>query len=106
MPVSLGRSLSSDNKHADTNKVELFREWLENWKKWKGFKKENRIELKFPVLEIVEFINSWVNVEEMRLAIEQRTKMCQHRIDYYKYLSQLLKSTSQSVLLSKYVFGA
>jgi len=31
--------------------------------------------------------------------------MSQHRIDYYKYLNQLLKSTNQSIMLSKYVFG-
>jgi hypothetical protein len=49
-PMALGRSLSSDNRHVDHNKVEIFREWLENWKKWKGFKKENKVEFKFPVL--------------------------------------------------------
>lgn len=31
--------------------------------------------------------------------------MCQHRIDFYKHLNQLLKSTSQSIFVSKYVFG-
>jgi len=105
VPMALGRSLSSDNKHANTNKVELFREWLENWKKWKGFKNENRVEFKFPVLEIVDFINSWTNVEEVKKAIALRTRTCQHRIAYYRHLNQLLKSTNQSILLSKYVFG-
>lgn len=32
--------------------------------------------------------------------------MCQHRIDYYKHLSVLLKLTSQCVLISKYAFGS
>jgi hypothetical protein len=43
VPMGLARSLSSDQRNANTNKVELFREWLENWKMWKGFKKENKI---------------------------------------------------------------
>ena len=32
--------------------------------------------------------------------------MCQHRIDYYKHLTLLLKQTSQSILISKYAFGS
>jgi hypothetical protein len=74
--MALGRSLSSDHRNVDNNKVEIFREWLENWKKWKGFRKENKVEFRFPVLEIVDFVNSWVDVGEVKKMIEQRTRMC------------------------------
>ena len=62
-PLGVYRSFSEnvDNKRINNDKVVIFREWLENWKKWKGFKKEEKVELRFPVREIVEFITSWVD---------------------------------------------
>ena len=53
VPPGVIRSLSQDNRNVNANKLNLFRQWLENWKKWKDFKKEGKIELKFPVSEIV-----------------------------------------------------
>lgn len=42
-PPGVYRSISdgaADESKIDKNKVVVFREWLENWKKWKGFRKE------------------------------------------------------------------
>lgn len=36
-PPAVTRSISDDDRRIDNNKVVVFREWLENWKKWKGF---------------------------------------------------------------------
>jgi len=41
-PPGVFRSISdgaADESKIDRNKVVVFREWLENWKKWKGFRK-------------------------------------------------------------------
>lgn len=32
--------------------------------------------------------------------------MCEFRVEFYRFLNQLLKSTSQSVVFSKYAFGS
>ncbi len=53
----------------------------------------------------MEFINSWVEVDQVKTMIGQRTKLCSQRINFFKHLNQLLKSTSQAIFLSKYVFG-
>lgn len=62
MPDSLTRAYSQDNRNVNANKVKVFREWLENWKKWKDFKKEGKVELMFPVSEISGFVNSWIPI--------------------------------------------
>jgi len=49
VPVGMMRSLSEGSRNCDSNKVNMFREWLENWKHWKGFKKEGEVHLQFPV---------------------------------------------------------
>lgn len=66
VPDAISRAYSQDNRNVDTNKVKVFREWLENWKKWKDFKKEGKVELKFPVSEISGFVNSWIPIDRFQ----------------------------------------
>lgn len=42
-PEEMFRSYSQDQRNVNLNKVNVFREWLENWKKWKDFKKEGKV---------------------------------------------------------------
>lgn len=105
VPVGMMRSLSEGSRNCDTNKVNVFREWLENWKNWKGFKKEGHVELQFPVEEIVGYINSWRNLSDVRKAIDRRYVKCQNRVHFYNYSNQLLKLFSQTKMI-KYVLGA
>lgn len=73
-PPAVTRSISDDDRRIDNTKVVIFREWLENWKKWKGFNKEEKVELKFPVKEIVEFIKGYVNLNDMKEVMLQRSR--------------------------------
>jgi hypothetical protein len=38
--------------------------------------------------------------------MNQRGKICEHRITFYKYLTQLIKVTSQNIIFNKYTFGS
>lgn len=88
----------------DANKLNLFREWLENWKKWKGFKKEGRVELRFPVEEIVKYINAWIELPLVESAIATRHRQCVNRTLFYTHTNQLLKALAPTPLL-KYALG-
>lgn len=82
----------------------MFREWLENWKKWKGFRKEERVELKFPVKEIVDFINGLADEKEVTEVILHRHRRLQKRIEMVGQLTSLIKVV-QGTLLERYTLG-
>lgn len=107
VPVGMMRSLSEGNSRScDANKVNLFREWLENWKHWKGFKKEGHVHLQFPVEEIVKYINSWHDLARIRHAIAQRALKCEHRTLFYSHYTRLLRLLGHSPRVIKYVLGS
>lgn len=83
----------------------LFREWLENWKKWKGFRKEERVELKFPVKEIVEFIKGWVDNRKITEIIHRRQRRASKRIEMVEMLNTLTKTVQGNPVLEKYALG-
>lgn len=83
----------------------MFREWLENWKKWKGFKKEEKVELKFPVKEIVEFIKGWVDNAKVTDLIRRRQRRANKRLEMLELLNTLTKTVQGNFVLERYVLG-
>lgn len=98
------RSYSQDQRNVNLNKVNVFREWLENWKKWKDFKKEGKVQLKFPVSEIINFVNSWIPLAKFKDEMELRLRVAHNRIKFYEAANQLVKITTNT-FLNKYALG-
>lgn len=103
-PPAVTRSISDDDRRIDNNKVVVFREWLENWKKWKGFNRQEKVQLKFPVKEIVEFIKGYIDLNDMKEVMLQRSRRVTKRTEMIQQLHSLTKIV-QGTLLEKYVLG-
>lgn len=62
------------------------------------------MELRFPVEEIVKYINAWIDLPIVESAITTRHRQCINRILFYTHTNQLLKALAPTPLL-KYALG-
>jgi hypothetical protein len=62
------------------------------------------VELRFPVEEIVKYINAWIELPLVEAAIATRHRQCVNRTLFYTHTNQLLKALAPTPLL-KYALG-